>query len=73
VRDAIMEAQAPPSSAPAPGPEDRSDRFAPSRAEPSSSALETQPDKGQATGFDFYRDPLNAARPMQSFRGDDEG
>jgi hypothetical protein len=29
--------------------------------------LETQLDKGQASGFDFYRDPLNAARPMQSF------
>ena len=67
VRDAIMEAQAPPSGTPAPGPDDRSDRFTPARAEPSSGALETQPDKGQATGFDFYRDPLNAARPMQSF------
>jgi cytochrome c peroxidase len=67
VRDAIMEAQAPPAGGPTPGPEDRSDRFGPARAEPSSSALETQPDKGQATGFDFYRDPLNAARPMQSF------
>jgi cytochrome c peroxidase len=67
IRDAIMEAQAPPSGAPAPGPEDLSDRFAPARAEPSSGALETQPDKGQATGFDFYRDPLNAARPMQTF------
>jgi cytochrome c peroxidase len=67
VRDAIMEAQAPPASPPAPAPGDRSDRFAPAQAEPSSSVLETQPDKGQATGFDFYRDPLNAARPMQTF------
>src|SRR5678815_2182856 len=67
VRDAIAEAQAPPSGAPAPTQQDKSDRFDASKADPSSGALETQPDKGQATGFDFYRDPLNAKRPMQSF------
>ena len=66
-RDAVMEAQASPQGAPAPLPQDRSDRFDAAQAEPSSSALDAQPDKGQATGFDFYRDPLNAKRPMQTF------
>jgi cytochrome c peroxidase len=67
VRDAIQEAQAPPTGAPTPLPQDRGDRFDATKADPSSSALETQPDKGQATGFDFYRDPLNAKRPLQTF------
>jgi len=67
IRDAIAEAQAPPAGAPAPLPQDRGDRFEPGRADPSSSALDGQPDKGQATGFDFVRDPLNAKRPMQTF------
>jgi cytochrome c peroxidase len=66
-RDAIMEAQAPPSSPPTPQPQDRGDRFEAGKAEPSSGALDTQPDKGQVTGFDFYRDPLDAKKPMQSF------
>ena len=57
-----QEAQTPQAGPPAPGPEQRSDRFDPDRAEPSSSALETQPEKGQATGFDFYRDPLERRR-----------
>jgi cytochrome c peroxidase len=67
VRDAVAEAQAPPAGAPPPAQQDTADRFDADKAEPSSSVLETQPDKGQATGFDFYRDPLNAKRPMQSF------
>ena len=46
---------------------DRSDAFAATGAEPSSSALEDQPQKGQITGFDFYRDPLDAKKPMQTF------
>jgi cytochrome c peroxidase len=66
-RDAIIEAQAPPSGAPARLPQDRGDRFDAPKADPSSSALETQPEKGQATGFDFFRDPLNAKRPMETF------
>ncbi len=45
---------------------DRSDRFAAPNAMPSSKAFEDQPEKGQIQGFDFYRDPLNAKRPMQS-------
>jgi cytochrome c peroxidase len=38
-----------------------------SQALPSSTAFESQPDKGQILGFDFYRDPLNAKKPMQTF------
>ena len=67
VRDAIAEAQAPPVGAPAPLPQDQGDRFDAAKAEPSSSALDAQPERGQATGFDFVRDPLNAKRPMQTF------
>jgi cytochrome c peroxidase len=67
VRDAVAEAQAPPAGAPTPAQQDKDERFDAGKAEQSSSVLETQPDKGQATGFDFYRDPLNAKRPMQSF------
>jgi cytochrome c peroxidase len=64
--DAVAEAQAPaqgatPSGAPPSAP------FDAATAPPSSSALENQPEKGQATGFDFFRDPLNAKRPMQTF------
>jgi hypothetical protein len=33
-------------------------------ARPSSPAFEDQPDKGQANGVDFYRDPLNAKPTM---------
>ncbi len=46
---------------------DQSDIFAAAKAPGSSTALETQPDKGQVTGFDFYRDGLNAKKPMQTF------
>ncbi|HMB07940.1 MAG TPA: cytochrome B6, partial [Isosphaeraceae bacterium] len=46
---------------------DRSDRFAAPNAMPSSKAFEDQPEKGQFQGFDFYRDPLDAKRPMQTF------
>jgi cytochrome c peroxidase len=67
VRDAIAEAQAPPQTAPVPLPQDRGDRFDASKAEPSSSALDGQPERGRAEGFDFVRDPLNAKRPMQTF------
>ena len=45
---------------------DRSGVFAAPKAPESSRAFENQPEKGQTTGFDFYRDPLNAQRPMQT-------
>ena len=40
---------------------------------PKSAAFQAQPEKGQILGFDFYRDPLNAKQPMESFRGKHEG
>jgi hypothetical protein len=46
---------------------DRSDRFQPTQALPSSPAFANQPDEGKVLGFDFSRDPLNAKRPMQTF------
>ena len=45
---------------------DRSGIFAGPKAPESSRALEGQPEKGQMTGFDFARDPLNSKRPMQT-------
>ena len=46
---------------------DRSDIFTPQAAKPASTAFENQPDQGKTLGFDFYRDPLNAKKPMQTF------
>ncbi|WP_256327750.1 cytochrome B6 [Nitrosospira sp. Nl5] len=46
---------------------DRSNVFAAPNAMPSSPAFENQPDDGKILGFDFYRDPLNAKKPMQTF------
>ncbi|WP_025040303.1 cytochrome b6 [Nitrosospira briensis] len=46
---------------------DRSSEFAAPNAMPSSPAFENQPDKGKTLGFEFYRDPLNAKKPMQTF------
>lgn len=46
---------------------DRSNIFAAPNALPSSSAFQKQPDNGKVLGFDFYRDPLNAKKPMQTF------
>ncbi|MHB0958545.1 MAG: cytochrome B6 [Pirellulaceae bacterium] len=46
---------------------DESELFLPARAPFSSSAFKEQPDQGQVLGFDFYRDPLNAKKPMQTF------
>ena len=69
--DAIQEAQLP-RTAPAERPEqrksdhDRSGVFSASQAPPASNVLSKQPDEGKHLGFDFYRDPLNAARPMQT-------
>ena len=46
---------------------DRSDIFKATNARPSSAAFDDQPEKGQIQGFDFYRDPLDAKKPMQTF------
>ena len=46
---------------------DRSDVFGAPNAKPSSPAFDNQADKGKILGFDFYRDPLNAKKPMQTF------
>jgi cytochrome c peroxidase len=46
---------------------DRSNVFSATNATPSSPAFNNQPDKGKISGFDFYRDPLNAKKPMQTF------
>lgn len=46
---------------------DQSDIFQAGNSQESSSAFEDQPEKGRITGFDFYRDPLNAKKPMQTF------
>lgn len=35
-------------------------------AEPSSPVFASQPSSGKITGFDFYRDPLNAAHPFMT-------
>jgi len=69
-RDAVMRAQEP--VAPSiKRPEqqktahDRSDAFSVMKADPSSPDFKAQPKEGKITGFDFYRDPLNADRPFQ--------
>lgn len=70
--DAIADAQQP-QEVPVARPEqkkskhDRSNVFAASKAQPSSPAFNDQPEKGQIQGFDFYRDPLNSKKPMQTF------
>jgi hypothetical protein len=46
---------------------DNSDVFDAANAAASSEAFENQPERGQTTGFDFYRDPLDAKKPMQTF------
>lgn len=46
---------------------DADGKFLASEAPPSSTAIASQPDEGQVKGFDFYRDPLNAGKPMQTF------
>ena len=71
-QDAVTDAQSP-RAVPATRPEqqinehDKSPVFAAPNAEPSSTVLKQQPDEGQIKGFDFYRDPLNAKKPMQTF------
>ena len=65
--DAVLEAQAPARGAPAPAAADPNDPLAARNAKPSSPAFADQPDKGKIEGFDFFRDPLNAKKPMQTF------
>lgn len=45
---------------------DSSQAFDASKADPSSAVFKSQPKEGRISGFDFYRDPLNADRPNQS-------
>lgn len=44
---------------------DRADLFDAPEARPSSPILADQPKEGRISGFDFYRDPLNADKPNQ--------
>jgi cytochrome c peroxidase len=70
--DAVQEAQTP-RAVPAKRPEQQKtphDRdaaaFQAANAPAAGPGIPDQPDKGQVLGFDFYRDPLNAKRPMES-------
>ncbi len=47
---------------------DRPERFSAKSATPSSPIFKSQPKEGRITGFDFYRDPLNAAHPMMTLQ-----
>jgi cytochrome c peroxidase len=68
--DAVEDAQTPRAVAqrrPEQAKTDRDDpaRFKPDKVQPSSEALKNQPDQGKVLGFDFFRDPLNAKKPME--------
>ena len=43
---------------------DQSDNFKAANASPASPVFDDQPGDGKITGFDFYRDPLNAPKPF---------
>jgi hypothetical protein len=45
--------------------QDNSNVFDELQAKPSSPAFRNQPEAGKTSGFDFYRDPLNADRPYE--------
>jgi cytochrome c peroxidase len=45
---------------------DTSSIFEAGKAEPTSRDFKDQPDQGRVLGFDFYRDPFNSMKPMQS-------
>jgi cytochrome c peroxidase len=45
---------------------DKSEIFKASNATPLSDAFKNQPDNGKISGFDFYRDPLNAKKPFET-------
>ena len=65
--DAVQQAQTP-QAVPVTRPEQRKtphDLQDATKGAPPAASFEAQPDKGQALGFDFARDPLNAKRPMQ--------
>jgi cytochrome c peroxidase len=47
-------------------PHDLSDVFKTTNAKPSSPVVNDQPKQGKISGFDFYKDPLNAERPNQT-------
>ena len=70
--DAIEDAQTP-RDVPRKRPEqkltdhDKSEIFTPNQPAPITDALKSQPLQGRITGFDFYRDPLNAPEPMTTF------
>lgn len=69
--DAVVEAQTPrdvPDSRPEQkkSAHDHSDVFTATKAQPSSRAFAGQPEQGKTLGFEFYRDPLDAKRPMES-------
>lgn len=49
------------------GDHDKSAAFSAGKAPAASAAFEEQPEKGEVKGFDFYRDALGSAQPMQSF------
>jgi cytochrome c peroxidase len=66
-RDAVQEAQTPARGQAAPPAPDPKDPLAAPNAKPSSPAFADQPEKGKIEGFDFFRDPLNAKKPMQTF------
>jgi cytochrome c peroxidase len=71
-RDAVVDAQTT-QNVPITRPEqqktehDRSGVFKDTNAESSSPVLNNQPEQGKLLGFDFYRDPLDAKRPMMTF------
>ena len=45
---------------------DRSDVFDSTQAQPASPVFEKQPKQGKISGFDFFRDPLNADKPFEN-------
>ena len=46
---------------------DRSNRFQAGKAQTITAPLAEQPNEGENTGFDFYRDPLGSDKPMTTF------
>ncbi|WP_224985023.1 cytochrome B6 [Geomonas agri] len=71
--DVVMEAQTPrevPQNRPEQqkGSHDQSDMFQATKADPASTAFKNQPDEGKTLGFEFYRDPLDAKKPMMTFQ-----
>jgi cytochrome c peroxidase len=70
--DAVEAAQRQKPTAPARPEETKTDHdqspvFNAPNAEPSSPVFRNQPEGGRISGFDFYRDPLNANRPFVKF------